>query len=141
MTVGSEHIRVVTLTLLVVLLAAVFCSCTRLHDGPADSNANDDDSAAALISESNLARILAEVPRRSAGPLHGRLTSDDWPAAGRGAQKRDDVDYGWGGGRFGKRRTGDALGIAGRFGRSVEKQQRTDEDGPAAAVAGRPNKM
>ncbi len=29
-----------------------------------------------------------------------------------------DVDYGWGGGRFGKRR-GDALGMAGRFGRSV----------------------
>ena len=40
-------------------------------------------------------------------------------------EKRDDssagfdVDYGWGGGRFGKRRNGDALGLAGRFGRSV----------------------
>jgi len=28
-----------------------------------------------------------------------------------------DMDYGWGGGRFGKRM--DSLGIAGRFGRSV----------------------
>jgi hypothetical protein len=40
-------------------------------------------------------------------------------------EKRDDssaafdVDYGWGGGRFGKRRNGDSLGLAGRFGRSV----------------------
>ena len=39
------------------------------------------------------------------------------------ATKREtalDVDYGWGGGRFGKRRMVDRLGIAGRFGRSVD---------------------
>lgn len=37
-------------------------------------------------------------------------------------QKREaswDMDYGWGGGRFGKRM--DSLGIAGRFGRSVNE--------------------
>lgn len=32
-----------------------------------------------------------------------------------------DMDYGWGGGRFGKRM--DSLGIAGRFGRSVDRIQ------------------
>jgi len=32
-----------------------------------------------------------------------------------------DMDYGWGGGRFGKRM--DTLGIGGRFGRSVDKRK------------------
>lgn len=39
-------------------------------------------------------------------------------------QKREaawDMDYGWGGGRFGKRM--DTLGIAGRFGRSVHEDE------------------
>lgn len=51
-------------------------------------------------------------------------------ASGRGGsssleQKRQaslDMDYGWGGGRFGKRM--DNLGIAGRFGRSVHEDKK-----------------
>jgi len=42
------------------------------------------------------------------------------------------VDYGWGGGRFGKRRgMADRLGLAGRFGRSVDvvaSRSRTHDD-------------
>jgi len=44
------------------------------------------------------------------------------------AKKREaalDVDYGWGGGRFGKRRMADRLGMAGRFGRSVDGASRS----------------
>jgi len=62
-----------------------------------------------------LVRLLEALEgRRRAGTGGHRDTSEE-------TRKREaawDMDYGWGGGRFGKRM--DSLGMAGRFGRSVE---------------------
>lgn len=81
------------------------------------AGAGDDMETAAAVAA--LARAL-ETYRR---PAADRLDAD-WTAA----KKREaalDADYGWGGGRFGKRRMADRLGIAGRFGRSVDITSRS----------------
>lgn len=80
-----------------------------------------DDNADSSAAVDALARAL-EHYRRSAAHLSDQ-TDADWPAKKREAAL--DVDYGWGGGRFGKRRMADRLGIAGRFGRSVDGMSRS----------------
>ena len=77
-----------------------------------------------------LAKILEPIHdlNRRAGALEElvqKATSDSEEAASSEYQKRqgawDQVDYGWGGGRFGKRQTHgkryDMYGLSGRFGR------------------------
>jgi len=63
-----------------------------------------------------LIRLLTQHRALQEGGQEGLLKGEE--------QKREaawDMDYGWGGGRFGKRM--DSLGIAGRFGRSVDKRK------------------
>ena len=122
MVINTIHVTCGLLVVVVLTTVAMPESSATKHDG------DDVDTAAAVEA---LARAL-EHQRRSAH-LADQLGTD-WTAA----KKREaalDVDYGWGGGRFGKRRMADRLGIAGRFGRSVDvvesrssSASRTDND-------------
>lgn len=62
----------------------------------------------------DLIRLLSHQRAVQEGSQEGEQEKRDNQAAW-------DMDYGWGGGRFGKRM--DSLGIAGRFGRSVDKRK------------------
>jgi len=112
---------------------AVVCACA-IAVLPVDSSADemspsiDDFAGSAMSGRGNLGyaarvhqlQLMAAARRAGIAKLV--------PAVDRKSimdEKRDDssagfdVDYGWGGGRFGKRRNGDALSLAGRFGRSA----------------------
>jgi len=101
---GTVH---VTFGLLVVVML------TTVATAESSAAERGGDRAAAVEA---LARALQRYrrPARVADQQDG-----DWTDA----NKREaalDVDYGWGGGRFGKRRMADRLGMGGRFGRSVD---------------------
>jgi len=105
MVISSVH---VTCGLLVAVMLTTVAT--------AETSASDHGDVETAAAVDALARALQHYrrPAHSAGQL-----GSDWTAA----DKREaalDVDYGWGGGRFGKRRMADRLGIAGRFGRSVD---------------------
>jgi len=110
--VATETVVMVTTSVHVTcgLLAMVVLTTMAMAESSAAERGGDDVETAAAVEA--LARALQHYRRPA--ELAG-----DWAAA----KKREaalDVDYGWGGGRFGKRRMGDRLGIAGRFGRSVD---------------------
>ena len=83
--------------------------------------------SSAIQRDGDTAETAAAVEALARALQHYRRTDADWSAA----KKREaalDVDYGWGGGRFGKRRMADRLGIAGRFGRSVDRSASRSQD-------------
>lgn len=76
---------------------------------------------------SDLNRLLDLEAQQVIGD--GRRSTSDRGSSSSLEQKRQaslDMDYGWGGGRFGKRM--DTLGIAGRFGRSVHEDKNEHYD-------------
>jgi len=96
------------------LLAVLAMTSLVTSESSSAERGGGEETAAAVEA---LARALQHYGH-SAGHLPGAPAAD-WAEE----QKREaalDVDYGWGGGRFGKRRMADRLGIAGRFGRSVD---------------------
>ena len=96
------------------LLAVLVLTTLVTSESSATERGGEDAQTAAAVEA--LARALQRY--RHPAPPADQL-SDDWSAT----KKREaalDVDYGWGGGRFGKRRMADRLGIGGRFGRSVD---------------------
>ena len=100
------------------MLVVVLMTMTMAESSVGQHGDEDVETAAAIEA---LARALQHYRR----PAHlaGQLRDGDWAAE----KKREaalDVDYGWGGGRFGKRRMADRLAIAGRFGRSVDAVNR-----------------
>jgi len=107
-----------TLLLVAAILSTSSCE-SRTNDYP------NTEQASSLATSNNvaLAKVLQDA-RHLIG--HLRASSRGLVAAGdinEEAVKREaawDMDYGWGGGRFGKRRP-DLLGMAGRFGRSVNE--------------------
>lgn len=134
---ASHHNMATTISVRIatsLFTVAVICACAFSAfpvDGSSLSSASDDPSIA--VADDYRGRDAAAYASRlrqlhlMPGIRHGgfaklvpvidrKLIVDD---------KRDDsssafdVDYGWGGGRFGKRRNSDSLGLAGRFGRSV----------------------
>jgi len=113
MVTSSVHVGcALSVALLLMTSLMTSESAATQHDGP-------DNSAV---------EALAKALQHYGRPVH---LSPDWQGAA--ANKREaalDVDYGWGGGRFGKRGMADRLGMGGRFGRSVagSSQSRTGDD-------------
>ena len=105
--VGVETVVMVTSSVHVTcgLLVVVVLMTVAMAESSATERDGDDVETAAAVNA--LARALQHYRRPA-------KVDGDWPAAKREAAL--DVDYGWGGGRFGKRRMSDRLGIAGRFG-------------------------
>ena len=92
----------------------------------ADSSTSDIKNEVDVLRKfSNELREMADLTRalefslQKTNRVTGTVGGDEMTSA----EKREaawDMDYGWGGGRFGKRR--DSLGLAGRFGRRTNKQ-------------------
>jgi len=93
--------------------------------GLPDGTGSTSGSSSSLV----LARILQDSKQiseliRLLQTYNSRPRSGNQDEVLREDNKREaawDMDYGWGGGRFGKRM--DSLGIAGRFGRSVDRSK------------------
>jgi len=103
------------------ILSAVLASTGADLPSSTDYRANPSNPSSIILAKvmqdskqiTELIRLLSHQKAFLESSQDGSLKGDD--------QKREaawDMDYGWGGGRFGKR---DSLGFAGRFGRSVDK--------------------
>jgi len=107
---------------LVYFTSAILPVTAATAQGLPDSPGSPSGSSSSLV----LAKILqdskqiSELIRLLQTYSHQGTVSDDGIREGK-REAAWDMDYGWGGGRFGKRM--DSLGIAGRFGRSVDRSK------------------
>lgn len=111
---------------LVALLACTLVLSAGTVQGSTIDQASSKSQTVRLTKLLDEVRRLSELNRLVELKVQGALLGPDGgPSSLQGEQgKREtswDMDYGWGGGRFGKRM--DSLGIAGRFGRSVNDDQ------------------
>jgi len=98
-----------------LLSLLVLTSSVTSESSAAERGGEDADTDAAVEALARALQHYRRAPARGADQLGA-----DWSPAAKKREAALDVDYGWGGGRFGKRRMADRLGIAGRFGRSVD---------------------
>jgi len=115
--------RTVHVTCGLLMVAVIVMTSVAMADPSSSTERDDDADETAAVIEA-LARALQRYRRTS-----HELGAGQWLNNKREAAL--DVDYGWGGGRFGKRRMADRLGIAGRFGRSVDAARRSSSSSTA----------
>jgi len=113
------------LFLVVAVLSTSSCESkpnAYVKPDPVSSNLNKNFVLAEILQDSRQIGELAHHLQGYRGRVDGE--GDTYPGVKREAAW--DMDYGWGGGRFGKRM--DTLGMAGRFGRSADRPQPNSEE-------------